>query len=148
MQPGSGQERVPTGRNHLTTTIDQQAAPRAAQGQIGKPRSWLGVIGLSIITLGIYGLVWTYKTFQEMKDYSGEGLGGIVGLVLSIIPFVSIATLFVLPSEVKNLYEREGREAPVTAATGCWVLLPFVGGLVWLFKVQGALSDFWRSKGA
>jgi hypothetical protein len=133
----------------MTTTVNPQANALASTRAVaGKQRNPLAVIGLSIITLGIYGLVWLYKTYQEMKDWSGEGVGGAVGLILGIIPFVSIATLFVLPSEVKNLYEREGREAPVTAATGCWVLLPFVGGLVWLFKVQGALSDFWRSKGA
>lgn len=40
------------------------------------------------------------------------------------------------------------RESPVSVTTGIWVIVPFVGGLVWLYKVQGALSDFWRSKGA
>jgi len=131
----------------LTTTIDQQAAPAAVQGQIGKPRSWLGVIGLSIVTLGIYGLYWNYKVFQETKDYSGEGLGGIVGLVLGFITG-GLVTAFMLPSEVSGLYVRDGRESPVSVTTGIWVIVPFVGGLVWLYKVQGALSDFWRSKGA
>jgi hypothetical protein len=117
----------------------------ASRGPVGTPRTALGVIGLSIITLGIYGLVWTYKTFQEMKDYSGEGVGGLVGLLLSFVPLV---TLFLLPSEVKGLYEREGRPSSVSPSTGFWAFIPLVGGLVWLFKVQGALSDFWRSEGA
>ena len=103
------------------------------------------MIGLTIITLGIYGLVWSYKTFQEMKDYSGEGVGGLVGLLLGFVPFV---TLFLLPSEVKGLYDRDAHASPVSPTTGLWVLVPFVGGLVWLFKVQGALSDYWRSHGA
>ena len=29
--------------------------------------------------------------------------------------------------------------------TGFWVLLPLVGGLVWLFKVQGRLNEYWAS---
>lgn len=120
-------------------------APVVARGPLGKPRTALGVIGLSIITLGIYGLVWTYKSFQEMKDYSGEGVGGLVGLLLSLVPLVN---LFLMPAEVKGLYEREGRVSSVSPATAVWVLIPFVGGLVWLFKVQGALSDFWHSHGA
>lgn len=80
-----------------------------------------------------------------MKDYSGEGVGGLVGLLLGFVPFV---TLFLLPSEVKGLYDRDAQASPVSPTTGLWVLVPLVGGLVWLFKVQGALSDYWRSHGA
>ena len=127
--------------------IDQQAVRPsvASRGPVGTPRTALGVSGLTIITLGIYGLVWSYKTFQEMKDYSGEGVGGLVGLLLGFVPFV---TLFLLPSEVKGLYDRDAQASPVSPTTGLWVLVPLVGGLVWLFKVQGALSDYWRSHGA
>ena len=31
------------------------------------------VIIFSIITLGIYLLVWTYKVFKENKEFSGDG---------------------------------------------------------------------------
>ena len=54
-------------------------APQA-WGPAGKVRNPWGVIGLSIITLGIYFLYWTYVTFQEMKDHSHEGIGGPIGL--------------------------------------------------------------------
>jgi hypothetical protein len=128
----------------MTTTVNPQANALASTRAVaGKQRNPLAVIGLSIITLGIYGLVWLYKTYQEMKDWSGEGVGGAVGLILGIIPFVSIATLFLMPSEVKNLYERDGATAPVSPMTGLWVLLPFLGSIVWLFKVQGALNAYW-----
>lgn len=126
----------------MTATANPQAFA-GTRTIAGKQRSPLGVIGLSIITLGIYSLFWLYKTYQEMKDWSGEGVGGAVGLILGIIPFVSIATLFLMPSEVKNLYEGDGSAAPVSPMTGLWVLLPLVGGIVWLFKVQGALNAFW-----
>ncbi|MCJ7439874.1 MAG: hypothetical protein MUP97_19215, partial [Acidimicrobiia bacterium] len=85
-------------------------------------------------------------SFDEMKDYSGEGLGGLVGLLLSI--FCGIITMFVLPAEVGNLYERDGKDKPISGMTGFWNLLPIIGTLVWLWKVQGHLSDFWESKGA
>ena len=39
---------------------------------------------LSIITLGIYYLVWSYKVFDENKKFSGEGVGGVIGLVLGV----------------------------------------------------------------
>jgi hypothetical protein len=110
---------------------------------VGKIRSPWAIIGLSIITLGIYGLYWQYATFKEMKDHSGNGIGGGLGLVLAI--FIGFVNLFIMPSEIANLYKARGQEAPVSAATGCWIFLPIIGGFIWLFKVQGRLNDFWEA---
>jgi len=104
------------------------------------------VILLSIVTLGIYAIYWQYKTFKEMKDYSGAGIGGGIGLVLAII--LSIVNVFVMPSEVGGLYESAGQPKPVSGATGFWILLPIVGGIVWVVKTQGALNRYWLSAGA
>lgn len=120
------------------------SAPAGATGAVGKIRSPGIVLLLMIVTLGIYSFVWWYKSFQEMKDYSGEGLGGLVGLLLAFC-YVSY---FMLPAEVGNLYARDGKEKPVTGVTGLWNLLPLVGTLIWLWKTQNALSEFWASKGA
>jgi hypothetical protein len=38
-------------------------------GQVYKRRSPLGVIGLSLITIGIYGLYWYYKVNDEARTY-------------------------------------------------------------------------------
>ncbi|MGN6694579.1 MAG: DUF4234 domain-containing protein [Aquihabitans sp.] len=110
-------------------------------GPVGKTRSPWAIIGLSIITLGIYGLYWQYATFKEMKDHSGNGIGGGLGLVIAI--FIGFVNLFLMPSEIANLYKARGQEAPVSAATGCWIFLPIIGGFIWLFKVQGRLNDYW-----
>ena len=80
-----------------------------------------------------------------MKQYSGAGIGGVLGLVLAI--FLGLVTAFTLPMEVGGLHERAGRQAPVSVMTGLWYLLPLVGGLVWLFKVNGALNRFWQTAG-
>src|SRR5581483_11121810 len=96
-------------------------------GPVGKVRSPLTVLLLSIVTLGIYALYWYYKTFEEMKEYSGEGLGGLLGLLLAF--FCSIIAAFILPNEVGQLYVKEGKDPPpVSAITGLWVLLPLIGG--------------------
>ena len=42
-------------------------------GGLGKIRNPWGVIGLSIITLGIYFIYWQYASFKELKDSSQEG---------------------------------------------------------------------------
>jgi hypothetical protein len=115
-------------------------------GATGKVRSSVTVILLTLVTLGIYGIYWQYASFKELKDFSGEGIGGGVGLVLAI--FLSIVNVFLLPMEVGKLYEREGKAEPVSALTGLWVLLPLVGWFVWLVKTQGRLNDYWSSHGS
>jgi hypothetical protein len=118
-----------------------------AIGPVGKVRSPIAVILLSIITLGIYGLYWQYAIFKEMKDYSGNGIGGVLALVFAIF-LGALPNLFLWPMEVGNLYQGESQPAPVTAVTGFWILLPIVGGFIWLFKTQGALNRFWEAHGA
>ena len=116
-------------------------------GPVGRTRS----IGLSILwavlTFGIYTFVWTYKTHEEIKRYSGNGIGGVLGLVVYLL--VSPVTFFVVPSEVRYMYEDvDGGKSPVRGIHGLWFLLPLIGSIIWFVKVQGALNDYWVSKGA
>ena len=122
-------------------------AAQQQRGPVGNTRS----IGLSILwailTLGIYTFVWTYKTHEEIKRYSGNGVGGVIGLVIYFL--ISPVTFFVVPSEVRYLYEDlDGRPSPVRGVTGLWFLLPLLGTIVWFVKTQGALNRYWQSKGA
>ncbi len=114
-----------------------------ATGMPGHVRSPVAVILLSIITIGIYALYWEYASFKELKDYSGEGIGGWIGLLFAIL--LSIVNAFLLPSEVGRLYARSGRQSPVSGLTGFWVLIPIVGGIIWVVKVQGRMNDYWES---
>jgi len=58
---------------------------RTGSGPPGKVRSPAAVVIFSIITLGIYFLVWTYQVFKELKDHTGEGIGGVIGLVIALV---------------------------------------------------------------
>jgi Domain of unknown function (DUF4234) len=115
-------------------------------GPVGKVRNPAAVVIFSIITLGIYFLVWTYKVFNELKNHTGEGVGGVIGLVIGIV--IGIVNWFLLPSEVGNMYEKAGLEKPVRGVTGFWNLIPLIGGIIWIVKVQGALNRRWESVGA
>jgi cytosine/uracil/thiamine/allantoin permease len=115
-------------------------------GAVGKPRG-IGVsILLAIVTLGIYTFVWTWKTHDEIKRNSGNGVGGPLGFVIYFV--VSPVTFFLLPSEVNQMLTRAGRTSRVRGITGLWILLPLIGTIVWFVKVQGQLNEYWRSLGA
>ena len=88
------------------------------------PRGILFAIALAIVTLGICSLSWVSKTQEEVKAYSGNGIGGVLGLVIYIL--LSPVTWFVVPSEVGKMYQTDGRTAPFTGWTGLWLLLPLV----------------------
>jgi hypothetical protein len=110
----------------------------AGWGPKGKVRESVAVIIFSIITLGIYYLVWTYKVFKENKDFSGEGVGGVIGLVIGLV--IGIVNWFLLPSEIGNIYAKLGREKPVSGVTGFWNFIPLIGFIIWVVKVQGAMN--------
>ena len=118
-------------------------------GPLGQVRGTGVAMLLCIVTLGIYSLVYYYKTHEEMKQHSGDGVGGVLGLVLAL--FIGIASPFILSSEVGRLYERTGRAKPVSGVTGLWAILGWlilIGPIVWFVKTNGALNAYWRSLGA
>jgi hypothetical protein len=125
------------------------AAPAVAESGWGPPgriRSWGVVAILTIITCGIYGIFWQYFVFRDNKEHSGDGVGGGVAVVFAI--FIGIVNVFLLPAEVGNIYAKSGQEKPVTGLTGFWCLIPFVGWLIWLYKVQTAINTRWEQMGA
>ena len=130
--------------SEAAATPASPATPSAAP--LGQQRGPWFVALIGLLTLGIYWIYWYYKTGDELKKYNGDGLGGVLWLVIAIV--VGIVMIFVAPSEVGNTYAKDGREKPVSGKTGFWIFLPLVGYFVWVIKVQGALNRFWESKGA
>ena len=133
--------------------LERRAATRAAadgaeispaSGPAGRPRGIGFGILLFCVTCSFYGWYWAYKTEEEMKEHTGEGLGGVVGLLLWILLLPVMA--FVIPSQIGKLYTRAGQQPVVTGWTGLW-LFPLgvflVPAIVWFVKVQGALNRYW-----
>lgn len=104
------------------------------------------VILLTIITCGLFGIYWTFQTSEDLKKYNGDGLGGVVGVIIYLV--FSVVLMFTIPSEIEKMYQRDGRESPENAMLGLWFLLPIIGNIIWYLKVQDALNDFWMSKGS
>jgi hypothetical protein len=111
-------------------------------GPKGKVRDPLAVVIFWFITLGIYYFVWSYKVFKENKEFSGEGIGGGIGLLLAIL--INIVNWFLLPAEIGNIYAKLGREKPVSGVTGFWNFIPLIGWIIWGFKVQNAMNRMYE----
>jgi hypothetical protein len=119
------------------------------QGPIGQMRPTGMIILLFFVTLGIWSFIYYYQTHEEMKRHSGEGLGGVIALLIAI--FFGIVNPFLLSNEVGNLYRRRGQEPPVTALTALWFfpgMFILVGPFVWFVKTNNALNEYWQSLGA
>jgi hypothetical protein len=94
------------------------------------------VIFLTIVTLGIWGALWTYRTSEDLKRYNGDGLGGVLGVVIYLL--LSIVLMFTIPNEIDKMYQRDGRQSPVSAVWGLWFLLPLIGTSSGTSRCSGA----------
>jgi hypothetical protein len=128
-------------------------SPAPTGRPIGKPRSIGLVILLSIVTLGIWMWVWSYQNGDELKRYSGKGVGGggylalmVSNIFLAGIP--GVVVMFMMASEVEQLYRNEGREPSITTIWGLWFLLPIIGNIIWYVRIQKSINEFWVSHGS
>lgn len=102
-------------------------APSPVTGLAGKRRNPVAVWLLTIVTFGIYGLVWYYKINREARDM-GQGtspgtslLAITLGAFILVPPFVSI-------------YNTGDRIAASQRAAGIPATCnPLVGLLLWIF---------------
>jgi hypothetical protein len=118
-----------------------QPQPPVPSSEAFKIRSPLAVVVFSILTLGIYTLYWVYQVGREMKEYNGSGLGPVPNLLIGF--FFGIVLWFTIPNDVRATYEADGREPDVSALTGFWNLIPIIGWIIWVVKVQGRLNALW-----
>ncbi|HYU60275.1 MAG TPA: DUF4234 domain-containing protein [Solirubrobacterales bacterium] len=124
--------------------MTQPGPAPAAKGPIGQTRDAAREALLSLVTCGLYAYYWIYLQGEELKEHNGEGLGGVVLLLLSFV----IVGPFLLAAEIQKMYETDGRQSPVTALYGLWLLIPLAGIYIYVSKLQTALNDYWVSKGA
>lgn len=131
-------------------TIGNEAASQTplrnqAARPVGKVRNPLTVFILMLVTLGIYGLYWYYCILEDLRNWRGQGWSGplfLIFLLLLGIPLIALPWL--IPAYIGRMYEEAGLEKPITGMAGFWVFLPLIGSIVWVFKVQGRMNEFWE----
>lgn len=116
-----------------------------AVAPLGKRRSVGLVILLTIVTCGIWAIVWSFQQGDELQRFRNKGLGGVVYLIVTIL--ASPVTMFLLPNELEEAYHDRGLASPVSLLTGLWFLLPLAGNIVWYVKVQDAINEYWTMLG-
>lgn len=101
---------------------------------------------LFIVTCGIWGAAWAYRTHDDLQKHNGEGIGGVVALVLGLV--AGIVLWFTVPMEIEKTYARNGWASPVKTIDGLWMLVPLAGPFIWYPKMQAALNGYWISQGS
>jgi hypothetical protein len=117
-------------------------------GQSYLKRNPLGVLGLTIITLGIYGLYWFYKANEEIKRYTGDQtisptrslLAVFPGGILIVPPFIAY---YNTANHILQMEQQRGIASQISPAL-CVVL----GLVIWIGMgayVQEHLNRVWDS---
>lgn len=108
----------------------------AGTGEVGKIRNPLGVIGLTLITLGIYGIVWYYKLNKELAAVGRSKNSNECGdNPMTSVLAVTIGAFVIVPAFLSlwNTWKRLGAAQRLTGATPSisaalgFVLMIFLG---------------------
>jgi Domain of unknown function (DUF4234) len=116
------------------------------QGQSYLKRNPLGVLGLSLITLGIYGLYWYYKVNEEILRYTGDQtispsrslLAVIPGFLLIVPPFIAY---YNTSNHVVQMQQQRGIQSQISPA-----LVVILAIVIWIGMaayVQEHLNRVW-----
>jgi Domain of unknown function (DUF4234) len=113
-------------------------------------RSPLAVIGLTFITLGIYGLWWYYRTNDDARRYLRDDtirpgialLAVTLGVLLIVPPFIS---LYHTGERVQRMEERAGVPIPISPALN--LILCIVVGFIGYAYTQEHLNRVWDTAG-
>src|SRR5829696_2746303 len=118
-----------------------------------KLRNPLGVVGLSIITIGIYYVFWWYFVNREMRDFGrarGTDLGqnptnSVLALTLGWIIIVpAIVTLWTTSDRIQRTQEVAGVDRPASGPI-IFILLLLIGP-VGIWYAQNELNKAWTAQ--
>jgi hypothetical protein len=125
----------------------------AGTGSTAKLRNPLGVVGLSIITIGVYYVFWWYFINREMRDFGrarGTDLGqnpgnSVLALTLGALVIVpAIVTLWRTCDRIQRTEEVAGVDRPASGPI-IFILLLLIGP-VGIWYAQNELNKAWQAQ--
>jgi hypothetical protein len=112
-----------------------------------KVRHPLAPLGLGIITLGVYPLVWYFKINRELRGQGEDVSPGVallavtLGAVLLVPPIVS---MYNTAERIRRVQERKGVDSPISAVLALVLLfIPFVNAFQSAY-LQAGLNRAWE----
>lgn len=128
----------------------------SAAGALVKVRSPWAPIGLGLLTLGIYNIVWYYKINREVRDFgqargdrelaeSKPGMSVLAITLGAILVIPAIVSFFKTVGRVQRVERLQGRE-PISM--GLMIVLAIFGlSFVVYYLLQQHLNNVWTSYG-
>jgi hypothetical protein len=125
----------------------------AETGSTAKVRNPLGVVGLSLITLGIYFFVWWYMINREMADFGrarNKDLGenptnSVLAITLgALIVVPAVVTMWTTSARIESAQETAGMDRRVSGPV-VFILLLLIGP-VGIWYVQSELNKAWEAQ--
>jgi len=116
---------------------------------IGKYRTGLSVILLSIVTCGIYLFYWYYQTMEDINKVSNEFRINSTALIIGSIfcsPIMFVID-YKVDEELARIFEKEGLFYEKKFIL--WLLLSLfcgIGGLVAICHITRALNTLWAKR--
>jgi len=111
---------------------------------IGKSRNAGLVILFSIITFGIYHVVWYYKINKEiaLHDQEQQFSPGLAAFAL-FVPIASWVTLYNTANRIKLMQIQDNSRDSISP--GIALVFVFLFGLGYYIVIQGALNNHWHA---
>jgi hypothetical protein len=121
------------------------AAPpvHAAVGPLGKDRSPAAVLGLSIVTLGIYYLVWYGKINGEIKRHDADiKVTPGLAVLAAMIPIFNIVSAYSTAARIRQMQLDEGATDTISPIVA--LLLFLFLGIGFPLYIASQLREHWH----
>lgn len=113
-------------------------------GEIGKERSAAAVLGLSIVTLGIYYLVWYYKINDEIRRHDPSiKVSPGWAVVAAMLPITSLISGYSTAARIRQMQLDEGETNTISPVLALLLFL-FIG-VGYPLYIASQLREHWHA---
>jgi hypothetical protein len=129
----------------LLPTQVQHPRPAVAAGPLGKDRSPAAVLGLSIITLGIYYLVWYGKINGEIRRHDPDiRVRPALAVIAAMLPIFNIVSAYSTAARIRQMQLDAGQQQTISPVVA--LLLFLFLGIGFPLYLASQLREFWHGQ--